>query len=100
ALYLQKFANGVVFNNNLIWTTCKGNAAVELDGIDDAITGVTAIGNIIEVAEYVYGFKLTYTASRNLFWNNFFDATLGVTLGGYYLSANSVSNLILSGENG
>jgi hypothetical protein len=100
AVYLQKYANGVVITNNTVWLNCGGDAnsaAFEVDGVDQATDGTFMTGNLIEMVNYVYGVRLTGYTRRGTYQNNFFD--IGVsTLGYYYAEAGSTDNTILTGE--
>ncbi len=100
AVYLQKFANGLVITNNTVWLHCGADAAAaafEADGVDSSVDGLTLTGNLVEMPNYVYGVKLTYTARRGTYNNNFFDADATGT-SYYYLSADSIDNTIIAGE--
>ena len=96
AAYLRKYANAVVFSHNNIWNGSGGTTAIEIDGkTPDAVTGTVFEGNLIEMVNYSYGFKLTNAHNNYFAGNSFFDGNSSTWP--YYLDSTSTFNTFIEG---
>ena len=96
AAYLRKYANAVVFSHNNVWNGSGGTAAIEIDGkTPDSVTGSVFEGNLIEMVNYTYGFKLTNANNNYFAGNSFFDGISSTWP--YYLDSTSTFNMFLEG---
>lgn len=100
AAYLRRWANAIVIRDNSIWLTGGGDAAIELDGISpQSISGVVITGNLIEMANYTYGVKISNTNNSYFAGNGFFDGTYP-SVSYYCATSNAAYNTFIEGMTG
>nr|MDA8178344.1 hypothetical protein [Deltaproteobacteria bacterium] len=88
--------NAVVFAHNNIWNGSGGATAIEIDGkTPDSVTGSVYEGNLIEMVNYSYGFKLTNANNNYFAGNSFYDGNSSTWP--YYLDSTSTYNMFLEG---
>ena len=95
ALYLKTWANGVVSQNNTVWSSSGGESAIELDpAAGPACAGNVITGWIIEMPNYTHGVYVRIGSLGNYFaGNGFYDP--GATNKIYYYMPDAKFNTII-----
>lgn len=102
AVYGRVFFNANVVRDNTVWSgagsNLVGGACFELDGDTTNVTsGNVFTGNLIEMTNYPYGFKVA-DAQRNTFaFNQFYDPDAGTSLAAFRFETTGKENLVLMG---
>lgn len=98
---LQTFANQITIRDNTIWSGSGSNlvngAAIELVGVNtNSDSGNTIEGNLIEVSNYPYAVRMTFSSENTFIGNGTYDPT-GTTLAYYRIESNATRNMIVQG---
>lgn len=99
--FLQTFANQITIRDNTIWSGSGSNlvngAAIELVGVVSNTDGGNTIeGNLIEVSNYPYAFRLTFASENTFVSNGTYDPTV-TTLAYYRIESTATRNTIVQG---